>query len=137
MSLQKASTDEAKVARVQSLLEEYANGLDSCGVKIGKVVDKPSAISASEELKKSAKRFREIAKDLKSEGKLTKAEEARLAIEPLATASENFSKASKGFTARMQQGTLRLEATEDLPEALLDFSKTNMEVSNALRAMSP
>lgn len=132
--------DQAKVARVRSLYEDYLNALNSSTAKINQVVDKDSAMTAAEELKKSAKLFGELAKELKSMGKFTKGEDAQLSsnmgqsVNPK-TASENFGKAAKGLTPKYKD--LPPEAVKALGEAFQDFSKANMEFSEASRALAP
>ncbi len=132
------SSDPAKVARVQALFDDCVSAFDRATVKLSQVVDKASAMSAAEELTKSANRFRETAKELRSMGKFTKGEEAQLSsLKPLETANANFSKANKRLLAKMQEGTLPPEAFQALQDAYLDFGEATMEFSEASRAMAP
>jgi hypothetical protein len=126
---------EAKVTRAQSLIDDFVSAINSSADKLDKVVDKASAKSASEELAKSSKRLREIARDLKSLGKLTEAEQAQLSVKGSQTAMNNLTKANKEVLARIQEGTVPPEANEALNEAYLDFSKASMEINEALKAM--
>jgi len=133
----KNEADRAKVARVQSLFDEYLSALNSSIAKLGQVVDKDSAMSAAEELTKSAMRIREIAKELRSVDKLTKGEDAQLSeatVESAETADVNFSKSTDGL---FDEGTLPPEAMEALRDALLDFSKAIREFSQATKALAP
>ncbi len=134
MSLEKAP-DQAKVASVQSLLDEYVSALNSSVTKLDKVVDKASAMSAAEELTKSAKRFREIASELKSVDKLNKAEHAQLSMKGIQTTMANFSKVNKRVLAKIQEGAVPPDANKALQEAYEDFGKASMEISEVFKSM--
>jgi hypothetical protein len=111
--------------------------MNSAVAKLEAVVDEASATSASAELTKSAKRFREIAKDIKSVGKLRKAEHAQLSMKGLQTAMANFSKANKSVLSKIREGSIPPEANKALQESYLDFSKASMEISEAFKGMEP
>jgi len=126
--------DPTRVAQAQSFVDDYTNTMNRSVEKLNNVVDQATAMSAAEELTKTAKRLREIAKEVDSMDKLTKTEHAQLASKGLQTAMANFSKANERVLGKIKDGSVHGEANKALQEAYLEFSKSSAELSESLKA---
>lgn len=114
----------AQVARILPLFDDYANILKASAKEVSKIVDNDSALAAGKTLKKNAERIRELAKEVKSVGKLRHRQDDHLAARyaAISKAGVEWTKAALEWNRIWASGKLSAGVVKELTAELSEFS---------------
>jgi hypothetical protein len=132
-----SASENAKIANVQSLLNDYADTITASTEAMKKITDKDSAASAAKQLTKSAQRVSEIANRLKSVGKITEEENAHISAKAFTTADAAFDKAYEELSKKLKGGDLPPDAVQTVRASLVEYGKATKEISETMAAVFP
>jgi hypothetical protein len=129
-----SASDDPRIARILSLLDDYANVLKTVAERTSKIVDDDSALAAGKELKKDAERVRGLSKKLKSVGKIAKQENPKLAASFVAVANSGIAitKANMEWLKKSASVKLSPEAEKALGEGTSEFNNAMLEFLQAM-----